>query len=99
MWESYGEDSYVNAQMAVEAVKGFQGENPNRIDKYHVATSLKHFMGYGVPVSGKDRTPSSISEIDLREKHFRSFFGVYPQRCANSHGQFGCEQRNAFSRQ
>lgn len=98
MWESYGEDSYVNAQMAVEAVKGFQGENPNRIDKYHVATSLKHFMGYGVPVSGKDRTPSSISEIDLREKHFAPF-GVYPQRCANSHGQFGCEQRNAFSRQ
>lgn len=73
MWESYGEDSYVNAQMAVEAVKGFQGENPNRIDKYHVATSLKHFMGYGVPVSGKDRTPSSISEIDLREKHFAPF--------------------------
>ena len=61
------------AQMAVEAVKGFQGENPNRIDKYHVATSLKHFMGYGVPVSGKDRTPSSISEIDLREKHFAPF--------------------------
>ena len=46
MWESYGEDCYVNAQMAVEAVKGFQGENPNQIDKYHVATSLKHFMGY-----------------------------------------------------
>ena len=73
MWESYGEDSYVNAQMAVEAVKGFQGENPNQIDKYHVATSLKHFMGYGVPVSGKDRTPSSISDIDLREKHFAPF--------------------------
>lgn len=73
MWESYGEDSYVNAQMAVEAVKGFQGENPNQIDKYHVATSLKHFMGYGVPVSGKDRTPSSISNIDLREKHFAPF--------------------------
>lgn len=73
MWESYGEDCYVNAQMAVEAVKGFQGENPNQIDKYHVATSLKHFMGYGVPVSGKDRTPSSISDIDLREKHFAPF--------------------------
>lgn len=73
MWESYGEDCYVNAQMASEAVKGFQGENPNKIDQYHVATSLKHFMGYGVPVSGKDRTPSSISTTDLREKHFAPF--------------------------
>lgn len=73
MWESYGEDCYVNAQMASEAVKGFQGENPNKIDQYHVATSLKHFMGYGVPVSGKDRTPSSITTADLREKHFAPF--------------------------
>ncbi len=73
MWENYGEDCYVNAQMAAESVKGFQGENPNKIGKYHVASCLKHFMGYGVPVSGKDRTPSSISTIDLREKHFAPF--------------------------
>ncbi|MDD2438285.1 MAG: glycoside hydrolase family 3 N-terminal domain-containing protein [Massilibacteroides sp.] len=73
MWENYGEDAYINAQMAVEAVKGFQGDNPNKIGKYHVASCLKHFMGYGVPVSGKDRTPSSISTIDLREKHFAPF--------------------------
>lgn len=73
MWESFGEDCYVNAQMASTAVKGYQGDNPNKIDKYHVATSLKHFMGYGVPVTGKDRTPSSISTIDLREKHFAPF--------------------------
>ncbi|MGM9804777.1 MAG: glycoside hydrolase family 3 N-terminal domain-containing protein [Muribaculaceae bacterium] len=73
MWESYGEDCYVNAQMAVEAVKGFQGENPNRIDEWHIAACIKHFMAYGVPVSGKDRTPSSVSAIDLREKYFAPF--------------------------
>ncbi len=73
MWESYGEDCYVNAQMAVEAVKGFQGEDPNRIGEHHVAACAKHFMGYGVPVSGKDRTPSSISDVDMREKHFAPF--------------------------
>lgn len=76
MWESFGEDCYVNARMAVEAVKGYQGEDPNRIDEYHVAACAKHFMGYGVPVSGKDRTPSSISPIDMREKHFAPFLAA-----------------------
>ena len=33
----------------------------------------KHYMGYGVPVSGKDRTPATISESELREKHFEPF--------------------------
>lgn len=73
MWENFGEDAYLNAEMGREMVKGYQGENPNAIDEYHVAACLKHFMGYGVPVSGKDRTPSSITETDLREKHFAPF--------------------------
>ncbi len=73
MWESYGEDCYVNAEMGIQAVKGFQGENPNHIGENNVASCIKHFMGYGVPVSGKDRTPSSISRTDLREKHFAPF--------------------------
>ncbi|MGN0067282.1 MAG: glycoside hydrolase family 3 N-terminal domain-containing protein [Bacteroides sp.] len=73
MWENYGEDCYLNAEMGRESVLGFQGENPNQIDKYHVAACMKHFMGYGVPVSGKDRTPSSITLQDMREKHFAPY--------------------------
>lgn len=73
MWESFGEDCYINARMASAAVRGYQGADPNRVDDRHVAVSLKHFMGYGVPVSGKDRTPSAISPMDLREKHFAPF--------------------------
>lgn len=73
MWESFGEDCYVNAEMAVQMVKTFQGTDPNHIGANHVAACIKHFMGYGVPVSGKDRTPSSISRTDLREKHFAPF--------------------------
>lgn len=69
-WEGYGEDAYVNAEMGREAVLGFQGEDPNHIGPHHIAVSMKHYMGYGVPVSGKDRTPSSISPQDMREKHF-----------------------------
>ena len=73
MWENYGEDCYVNAEMGVEAVKGFQGSDPNHIGEYNVAACMKHYMGYGVPVSGKDRTPSSISRSDMRETHFAQF--------------------------
>lgn len=72
-WENYGEDAYLNAEMGRESVLGFQGENPNQIGSNHVAACLKHYMGYGVPVSGKDRTPSSITVQDMREKHFAPF--------------------------
>ncbi len=73
MYENYGEDCYVNAEMGREVVLGFQGDDPNHIDDTHVAACMKHFMGYGVPVSGKDRTPSSITPQDLREKHFAPY--------------------------
>lgn len=73
MWESYGEDTYVNSQMAVASVLGFQGDDPNRVDDRHVAACIKHFMAYGVPVSGKDRTPSSVTRNVLREKYFAPF--------------------------
>lgn len=76
MWENFGEDCYVNAEMGVAAVKGMQGEDPNHIGEYNVATSMKHYMGYGVPVTGKDRTPSAISDIDMREKHFAPFLAA-----------------------
>lgn len=79
MWENYGEDCYVNAEMGKAAVEGFQGTDPNHIGEYHVAACLKHYMGYGVPVSGKDRTPSSISRSDMREKHFAPFLAAVRQ--------------------
>ncbi|MBP1664994.1 MAG: Beta-glucosidase [Bacteroidetes bacterium] len=72
-WESYSEDSYLTAQMALASLRGFQGNDYNKIDKNHIAVSLKHFMGYGVPVYGKDRTPAVISENDLREKFFEPY--------------------------
>ena len=73
MWESFGEDVYVNAEMAVAEVRGMQGDDPNNVGPYHIAACAKHFMGYGVPVSGQDRTPSSIAASELREKHFEPF--------------------------
>lgn len=73
MWESYGEDAYLNAEMGRESVLGFQGDNPNSVGDNNVAACMKHYMGYGVPVSGKDRTPSSITVQDMREKHFAPY--------------------------
>ena len=73
IWENFGEDCYLSSEMGKAMVYGFQGEDPNNIDQYHIATSMKHFMGYGVPWTGKDRTPANISPADLREKHFAPF--------------------------
>ena len=73
IWEDFGEDCYLSSEMGKAMVHGFQGEDPNNIDQYHIATSMKHSMGYGVPWTGKDRTPAYISPADLREKHFAPF--------------------------
>lgn len=73
IWENFGEDCYLSSEMGKAMVYGFQGKDPNNIDQYHIATSMKHFMGYGVPWTGKDRTPAYISPADLREKHFAPF--------------------------
>lgn len=73
IYENFGEDAYVNAQLGAAAVIGFQGINPNHINQQHIAACMKHYMGYGVPWTGKDRTPAFISPAELREKHFAPF--------------------------
>lgn len=73
MWESFGEDTYVNAELAVAEMKGMQGEDPNNVGPFNIAACAKHFLGYGVPVSGQDRTPSSIAASEMREKYFEPF--------------------------
>ena len=72
-WESFGEDPYINAQMAHELVLGYQGSDPNHIGPYNVASCTKHYLGYGSPKSGKDRTPAIIAPNELREKYFAPF--------------------------
>jgi beta-glucosidase len=69
MWETYGEDPFLTSELGVACVKGYQGDDKNHIGNNNVAACLKHFMGYGVPVSGQDRTPAMIPEFELRERH------------------------------
>ncbi len=73
IWESFGEDAVVNARMAEAEVRGYQGDDPNHLGKYNVAACVKHYMAYGAPFTGKDRTPAYLSPAMLREKYFEPF--------------------------
>lgn len=73
VWESWGEDPYLQSEMSVAEVIGAQGTDPNHIGLENVAVSIKHYLGYGATATGKDRTPAYIAPDDLREKYFRPF--------------------------
>lgn len=73
IWESFGEDPLVNARMSVAQIEGYQGPNPNKVGKFNVAACTKHYMCYGAPWTGKDRTPAYLSEQQIREKYFEPF--------------------------
>ena len=77
IWESFGEDPYLQSELAREETLALQGEDPNHIGLDNVAVSIKHFMGYGVPATGKDRTPAIIAPNDLREKFFAPFLECF----------------------
>ena len=73
IYESFGEDAIVNSKMVVAEIKGYQGDDNNHIDRFHVGTSTKHYFAYGAPWTGKDRTPAYVSPQMLREKYFEPF--------------------------
>ena len=73
VWENYGEDPLVNSVIGSATVRGFQGTDPNSIDQYHIAACMKHYLGYGLPRTGKDRTPAYMPENELREKCFAPY--------------------------
>jgi beta-glucosidase len=73
VYESFGEDAIVNSKMVAAEIKGYQGDDPNHIDRFHVGTSTKHYFAYGAPWTGKDRTPAYLSPQMIREKYFEPF--------------------------
>jgi beta-glucosidase len=83
--ETYGEDPYLVSRMAVAAVFGFQGREPlGRIDKRHVAATLKHFAGHGQPEGGRNIAPVNFSERIFRENHLRPFEAAVREARARS---------------
>lgn len=71
LFETYGEDVLLAKAMGLAAIEGYQGENI--ADPYRVASCMKHFLGYSMPRTGKDRTPVYIDEIQLREYFLPTF--------------------------
>ena len=70
IWEDFGEDPYLSAEMGVQFVEGAQDPLDS---KEKVAVSLKHYMAYSDPKSGQDRTDAWIPENYLREYHLPPF--------------------------
>jgi beta-glucosidase len=64
-WETFGEDPYLASEFAVEYVEGMQGDDMSAPTK--AASCVKHYIGYSVPVNGKDRTPAWIPDRMLRD--------------------------------
>lgn len=71
LWETYGEDVHLASAMGSAFIRGHQGDDFGRADK--APTCLKHYVGYGYPLNGKDRTPAWIGERALREYFLPSF--------------------------
>ncbi len=70
-WETFGEDPYLAKVMGVAFVRGLEGADVASDDR--VASSLKHYMGYSFPLTGRDRTPAWIPENYLREYFLPTF--------------------------
>ena len=73
VWESYGEDPYLQSVMGAAHTRGIQGEDPDSIGADNVAACIKHYLGYGATRSGQDRTPAYVPWNELREKFFAPF--------------------------
>ncbi len=63
--ETFGEDPFLVKVMGKVAIKGYEEQGLKT--PLSVASCAKHYLGYPVPVSGKDRTPAVIPEVMLRQ--------------------------------
>ncbi len=70
-WETFGEDAYVASTMGAAYIRGQQGDNLSSPMK--VAVCMKHYLGYSVPHSGRDRTPAYIPDRQLRQLFVKPF--------------------------
>lgn len=77
-FETLGEDPYLISQMGTAIIDGYQGSTTP--DEFHVASCMKHFVGYSGTNSGRDRTPAWIPEKYMKELYLPSF------RAAVEHG-------------
>ncbi|UVI33545.1 glycoside hydrolase family 3 N-terminal domain-containing protein [Paenibacillus spongiae] len=67
--ETFGEDAYLCGEMGAAAVRGMQGQIPER----GIAATVKHFVGYGASHGGRNGAPAPLGPIELREKDLYPF--------------------------
>ncbi len=72
-WETYGEDVHLATEMGIAMVKGYEGDKNDIEKETNISSCLKHFLGYSVTLSGKDRTPAWVPERQLREYFLPTF--------------------------
>lgn len=85
--EAAGEDPYLGSKVAEARVKGFQESNENA--NQNILACVKHFVGYGASIDGRDYTIADFSERELREIYLPPFqaaidAGVASLMCAYS---------------
>lgn len=73
LWETFGEDVHLATKMGEALVNGLEGDNNDIGDKERIASCLKHFLGYSVTLSGKDRSQAWVPERQLREYFLPAF--------------------------
>jgi beta-xylosidase len=81
--ETFGEDPYLVAQMAIAAVRGFQGDGSFK-DKKRVMATLKHFAAHGQPEAGTNCGPVYVGERELRDTFLYPFKEVIRKAGASS---------------
>lgn len=69
--ETFGESALLCAELGAEVVRAYEGDGLNR--GTGVASCMKHFLGYSVPATGKDRTEAYISDLEMWEHHIPPF--------------------------
>ena len=92
-WETFGEDPYLAKVMGAAFVRGLEGTDLK--NENNVATSLKHYMGYSFPMSGRDRTSAWIPENYFARIFLTKFCCRRKSRCSDRDGKFGRDQRRA----
>lgn len=77
--ESFGEDPYLNSRMTRAIIHGYQGEDPKNKNK--LAACMKHFAGYGSPLSGREYNTAEFSERTLFEEHMPAYETAIKEGC------------------
>ena len=69
--EGAGEDPYLGSAMAAAQVRGFQGDYIGAPD--HLLACMKHFVGYGAAIGGRDYDEAYLPETLLQNVYLKPF--------------------------